>query len=194
MRIERLSDNKVMLSVTFEELRKKGCLKKHILEDSFIWHEIFDDMLDAIEEQLDIDTEGMIAIEIHSMAEHELVLILTIEQLDLYSDFSDWPTEQIEAYECEHTFKFQDIEHVIGLVHDDQRVRQLSSTLYYFKDAYYACFTFDYESQYDDFDPVLMEYGSYSSLSNDMLNEYAIPVIRSDAMRKMFTYFVNPSS
>ncbi|GLY09822.1 adaptor protein MecA [Bacillus badius] len=190
MRIERLSDNKVMLSVTYEELRKKGCLKKHILEDSYIWHEIFDEMLDVIEEQLDIDTEGMIAIEVHSMSGDELVLILTIDHFDFLNKVEEAPAEIEDEYGCELTFKFADIEDVIGLVHDEKKVRAIQSSLFYFKDAYYLCFSFDFDSQFDDLESALLEYGWMSSLSEELLKEYAIQVIPEEATAKIYEYFV----
>ncbi len=190
MRIERLSENKVKLSVTYDELRKRGCLKKHILEDSFIWHEIFDEMLDAIEEQLNIDTEGMIAIEVHSMAGDELVLILTIEHLDFFDKLEDVAGGKSDEHGFEQTIKFLDIEDLIGLVHDDPRIRSISSSLFYFKGAYYVNFSFDFDSQFDVFEAVLMEYGMYSSLPEEMLKEYALTIIPSNAMRKLYQYFI----
>ncbi|OZI11644.1 hypothetical protein CEW92_10090 [Bacillaceae bacterium SAS-127] len=190
MRIERLSDNQVKLSVTYDELRKRGCLKKHILEDSFVWHEIFDEMLDAIEEQLNMDTEGMIAIEVHSMAGDELVLILTIDQLDFFNKLDDVSGGKSDEYGFEQTIKFTDIEDVIGLVHDDKRIRSIQSSLFYFKGAYYASFSFDLDSQFDAFEAILMEYGMYSSLPEEMLKEYALTIIPSDAMRKLYQYFI----
>ncbi|KMY54637.1 hypothetical protein AC623_12455 [Bacillus sp. FJAT-27231] len=190
MRIERLSDNKVMLSITYEELRKKGCLKKHILEDSYIWHEIFDEMLDVIEEQLDIDTEGMIAIEVHSMSGEELVLILTIDHFDFLNKVEEVPAETEDPYGCELTFKFADIEDVIGLVHDEKKIRDIQSSLFYFKDAYYLCFSFDFDSQYDALEAALLEYGWMSSLSEELLKEYAILVIPLEATEKVYEYFV----
>ncbi|KAB7708888.1 hypothetical protein F9802_01715 [Bacillus aerolatus] len=190
MRIERLSDNKVMLSVSYEELREKGCLKKHILEDSYIWHEIFDEMLDVIEEQLDIDTEGMIAIEVHSMSGDELVLILTIDHFDFLDKVDEVPAESEDTLGCDLTFKFQDIEDAIGLVHDEKKVREIQSALYYFKDAYYICFSFDFDSQYDGLEAALLEYASPSSLPEEMLKEYATPVIQKEATKKIYEFFV----
>ncbi|MFK2824236.1 adaptor protein MecA [Bacillus sp. B190/17] len=190
MRIERLSDNKVMLSITYEELRKKGCTKKHILEDSYIWHEIFDEMLDAIEEQLDIDTEGMIAIEVHSMSGDELVLILTIDHFEFLDTVDEVPAEEDGEYGCDLTFKFTDIEDIIGLVHDEKKVRDIESSLFYFKDAYYLCLSFDFDSQYDALEAVLLEYGVLSSLPEEMLKEYALLVIPLEATKKVYEYFV----
>lgn len=191
MKIERLSDNKVKLSITYEELREKGCSKKHILEDSYIWHEIFDEMLDVVEEQLEIDTGGMIAIEVHSMAGEELVLILTIDHFDFLSEMEDVPAEtEGDMTGCELTFKFEDIENVIGFIHDEKKVRNIQSSLYYFKDAYYMCFSFDFDSQYESLEASLLEYAAPSSLSEELLKEYAILVIEVDAAQKVYEWFV----
>ncbi|WP_100331439.1 adaptor protein MecA [Bacillus xiapuensis] len=194
MKIERLSDNKVKLTITYEELRKKGCLKKHILEDSFIWHEIFDEMLEAIEEQLKIDTEGMIAIEVHSMAGEELVLILTIEHLEFLDKLKEAAIARAGERGFKHTIKFTDIENVISLVHDEKRIRPISSSLFYFKGAYYLCLSFDFSQQYELFEAVLKEYGTYSSLSVEMLEEYALTVIPSNALMKVYDHFIKQLS
>lgn len=79
MKLERISQNKIKYSITFEELLDKGLHEEEF--ESFIWYELFDEMVEIAKQKYQCDIPDTISIEIFSLNSSEIVLILTMDEL-----------------------------------------------------------------------------------------------------------------
>ena len=87
MKLEKISDNKIKFSIGVEELEQKGLFEQDQWKDSYIWHDLFEEMLDEVQGKFGIETQVEITVEIESFDEQEICMILTLESEE---DFSDW--------------------------------------------------------------------------------------------------------
>ncbi|KQL53681.1 hypothetical protein AN964_09325 [Heyndrickxia shackletonii] len=181
MKLERLSQNKLKYSITFEELVKKGFLEEGL--ESFIWHDLFDEMVEVAKEEYHFEVTDSISIEIYSLNPKEIVLILTIDEI------SELIEEGIEnnGINRKNIYCFQSIEDVILLslcVHNLQL--NIASKLIQFENQYYIIIQSD---NLNTFPFLCEEYGTQTNTSAEFLEEYGVPIIEHNALDVISTYF-----
>lgn len=183
MKLERLSQNKLKYSITFEELVKKGFLEEGL--ESFIWHDLFDEMVEVAKEEYHFDVTDSISIEIFSLNPKEIVLILTIDEL------SELTEEGIEHNEVnrKNIYSFESIDDVILLSLCVQNLQlKTASKLIQFENQYYLIFHSD---NLNSFIYLCEEYGTRTNMSAEFLEEYGVPIIDHHALDVISTYFSN---
>ncbi|HZG70032.1 MAG TPA: adaptor protein MecA [Chondromyces sp.] len=189
MKIERLSENKIKLTMTVEELHAKGLFNQQLLEDSIAWHDFFDEVLEAAEEKYGIQAAGSITIEIHAMTEKELILVLSFGSDDVIDDSGNEGLFVNTGSGIEEIYLFEDIEHVICLIFDCKKVRKIKSSLYFFDGRYYLYLHFKNYEEKALLEPSILEYAEFSKLTKEFLYEYGKVIIKEYATSRLFTHF-----
>ncbi|MFD1707113.1 adaptor protein MecA [Siminovitchia sediminis] len=189
MKLERISSNKIKYSITFDELTKKGFLQEEILKDSFIWDVLFDEMLDEASRIYEFNDIGAVSIEIFSLTSKELVLILTLEEENLYEEHVQDP--EIELHE-DILYKFEDFEYIIWLAKRFQtlNIPYGESSLYALDDCYYVKIATEAGFR-DPIECLCSEYGEYSEVSEAYLNEYGARIIDEGVFPFIYYHFSN---
>ncbi|RST58207.1 hypothetical protein D5F11_018210 [Siminovitchia terrae] len=190
MKLERISSNKIKYSITFEELTNKGFLQDELLRDSFVWDVLFDEMLDEASRIYELNDFGAVSIEIFSLTSRELVLILTLEEEEVWHD-TIIKDELPEAEKDQGLlYRFEEFDHVILLV---KRLASLnidcaSSTLFAFRDLYYLKMD-GVSIIHDTIESLCSEYGEEAGVSEAYLEEYAVKIIDKKAFPLIDDHF-----
>ncbi|MBN8190776.1 adaptor protein MecA [Bacillus sp. NTK074B] len=194
MKLERISDNKIKFSISVEELEQKGLFEQDQWKDSYMWHDLFEDMLDEVQGKFGIETQMEITVEIESFDDHEICMILTLESED---DFSDWEesTELMKSMNDHDVLVyFDDFDDLIALL---KRIKQMGEV----NNALFQCSIYFYEKKYyilienllegDSFilEAICAEYGLQTTITKYILLEYGHAVLTRDSIDKILYYF-----
>ena len=190
MRLERLSNNKIKIFFTFDDLFDRGVTKEEIRGNSLKVHKLFQDMVEEACEELDFDMSGSIAIEIISLQAQGLVIIVTKEEEDTLTDEEDYLNLKVKMDDCPHIlFFFQDIEDVIQLCYR-LCLKEISvSSLYLYDNQYYLLLEDIQENLFDAVSSLAAEYGRASTLTLFRINEYGKCLIQKEAITTLTGYF-----
>ncbi len=189
MKLERLTRNKIKFSIGVDELEAKGMLNENFLKESLIWHELFEEMLEQIQDKYGIDSQVEVTVEVHSFNEQEVQLILTLEiDEQLFED--EIHSYSLEYIQCE-IFAFEDFEAVISFSRTiKNKVHCKSISLYSFKEIYYIVFEKLIDKDYV-IEAVANEFGSKAKMTIEYLDDYGKLLIENDLIETLERYFKN---
>lgn len=190
MKLERLSNNKIKIFFTFDDLFDRGVTKEEIRGNSLKVHKLFQDMVEEACDELDFDMSGSIAIEIISLQSQGLVIIVTKDEEDTLTDEEDYLNLKVKMDDCPHIlFFFHDIEDVIQLCYR-LFLKDISvSSLYIYDEHYYLLIEEVQEDLFDAISSLVSEYGRASTLTLFRMNEYGKCLIAQDAITTLTGYF-----
>ncbi|XEC92777.1 genetic competence negative regulator [Paenibacillus tarimensis] len=202
MKIERLSQDKIRIFLTFDDLLERGIQKDDMWREIPKVHELFSEMMDQAYTELGFDASGPLAVEVFALPAQGMVVIVTRGKAESQrSDASERDDDHDDdVYEMEVTlehsdvvmYAFRDFEDVISVSHhllsagltEDGR-------LYAYKNNWILAF-----------DPsgaetvkihaviaLLAEYGEATSVTSAVLEEYGKVVIAAGAVREICTHF-----
>ncbi|MEI2665072.1 adaptor protein MecA [Rossellomorea sp. LJF3] len=194
MKLERISDNKIKFSISVEELEQKGLFEQDQWKDSYMWHDLFEDMLDEVQGKFGIETQMEITVEIESFDDQEICLILTLESED---DFSDWEegTEMMKSMNDHDVLVyFNDFEDLLNLLRRLNEIGKLSHSLiqcsiFHYEKKYYVLIENLLESDSFVLEAICAEYGQHSTITKHILMEYGRVVLLRDSIKKILQYF-----
>ena len=126
MKLERISDNKIKFSISVEELEQKGLFEQDQWKDSYMWHDLFEDMLDEVQGKFGIETQMEITVEIESFDDQEICLILTLESEDDFSDREEGTEMMKSMNDHDVLVYFNDFEDLLNLLKRINEMGKLS--------------------------------------------------------------------
>lgn len=197
MRMERLSQDKIRIFLTFDDLSERGIQKEDMWREIPKVHELFSEMMDQAYSELGFDASGPLAVEVFGMPAQGMVVIVTRGKLEREPDAHTEDEE--EVYELEVTleqseaiiYRFRDIEDAIGAAKTlIGRVTE-EGRMYRYQNHWVLAFDpagFD-SASYNVLIAVLAEYGDATSVTPAVLEEYGKLIIESDAVRVLATTF-----
>ena len=126
MKIERLSQDKIRIFLTFDDLLERGIQKEDMWREIPKVHELFSEMMDQAYSELGFDANGPLAVEVFALPAQGMVVIVTRGKMNGNSEDRATPkmmTTEDEIYEMEVTleqsdivmYAFRDIEDVISV-------------------------------------------------------------------------------
>ncbi|RUS48146.1 genetic competence negative regulator [Cohnella sp. AR92] len=199
MRMERLSQDKIRIFLTFDDLTERGIQKEDMWREIPKVHELFSEMMDQAYSELGFDASGPLAVEVFAMPAQGMVVIVTRGKLDKDPESSSEDELDEEVYEMEVTleqseaiiYRFRDIEDAIGAA------KMLSSHLteegrmYRYQNQWILCFDPAglENSSYHALIAVLAEYGEATSVTPAVLEEYGKLIIASNAVKVLSESF-----
>lgn len=199
MRVERLSQDKIRIFLTFDDLHERGIEKEDIWRDIPKVHDLFNDMMEQAYHELGFEVMGPVAVEVFALPAQGMVVIVTRGRsqaaLDDDSDFDD-----DDIYEMEVTLEesediiyyFQDFEHLLEACHRINSVLPEGGKVYGYNDRYYLVLDeieWDNQQLYQTLIALLSEYGEASTVTKYVLGEYGKTVIDKDAIRTLCAHF-----
>ncbi|CAM3973275.1 adaptor protein MecA [Lederbergia lenta] len=190
MKLERISPNQIRYSITFEELKVRGFIQEDIMKESFIWDELFDEMLVEASKIFELEECEAVAIEIFSLTSKELVLILTLDDEEQIVPRIEKVLEEDITEKENFVFSFHDIEHCISLAKAINQLQPelLESSLYAMEDIYYLVIKIE-TIKYIGIETLCQEFGCSSLLSSIVLNEYGKLISQKQAIATLCKYF-----
>lgn len=191
MRVERLNKDKVKIFMSYEDLTERGVARDDIWSDAPEMHELLNDMMDEVYDELGFEVFGSVAIEVYALPTQGVIVIITRGE--------DVNKEQHAIYQVDVrigqnnfiVFSFSDFEHVIDAVKRLKHYQLQNGSLYSYKDHYILLLQeneFKAEN-YDALVAILSEYGLNSSLTKEYLAEYAKPIVEGNAIEVISKHF-----
>ncbi len=202
MKIERLTQDKIRIFLTSDDLMERGIQKEDMWREIPRVHELFSEMMDQAYTELGFDATGPLAVEVFSLPAQGMVVIVTkgkqrTEQGNAYLYDEDDHDEDV--YEMEVmleqsdiiSYAFQDIEDVISAAKAIRSILPEGGSLYHYKDRWIL--QWDpiemEEKQYQGLIAILSEYGEATSITEAFLEEYGKKVIANKAIEQLCTHF-----
>ncbi|WP_168119182.1 genetic competence negative regulator [Paenibacillus sp. HB172176] len=201
MKIERLSQDKIRIFLTFDDLLERGIQKDDMWREPPKLHELFLEMMEQAYTELGFDADGPLAVEVLAMPAQGMVIIVTrgksnsaadgaTEEDDLEDDIYDMEVtmEQTDIV----MYAFRDFEDVISVC------RQLMASsftedgrLYTYNGKYILALepALIDSSRHNAVIAVLAEYGDATSVTSAMLEEYGKIIMPEHAVREICSHF-----
>lgn len=198
MKMERLSQDKIRIFLTFDDLTERGIQKDDMWREIPKVHELFSDMMDQAYTELGFDPSGPLAVEVLALPAQGMVVIVTRSKMDFHSSDS-YDEEVEEMYELEVTLEqsdqisyvFHDFEDLVRMAKVLQPMVTDGGILFSYKNKWFLQLdAVDMEeSGYQAVIAVLSEYGDAASVTRAVLEEYGKTVIAADAVNVLCTHF-----
>lgn len=190
MRLERLTENKLKIFLTIDDLSERGLTKEDIWKDSLKWHQLFQDLLYEACEQFGFDINGTGAVvEIFSLHAQEVVMLVTLEENEEESFIDPFFDFNIHVKDESILFEFTDFEEVIQLSKRLNNINVTGGTLYGMNHLYFLFFDERSLPNYENVVAHMAEFGSSSLESVHRLNEYGNMIIKDSAIETLVHYF-----
>ncbi|MFE0505721.1 genetic competence negative regulator [Peribacillus butanolivorans] len=190
MKLERLTNNKIKIFLTLDDLIDRGITKEDILGNSLKVHKLFQDMVEEACEELSFKMSGSIAIEIFSLPAQGLIIIVTKEEEELLTEEEEFLDLQVKIDDFPHIlYVFDEFEDIVQLSHRLSYHGLLNSTLYHYEGRYYLLIENVKDTTYDTVISLAAEYGHASTLTLYRINEYGTCIIEKDAIHVLTSHF-----
>ncbi|MFC0472927.1 genetic competence negative regulator [Halalkalibacter kiskunsagensis] len=197
MRLERLNTNKFKAFLTFDDMRERGLTKEDLWQDLPKVHDLFRDMILEADDELGFKVDGPIAVEVYAMPAQGMVIIVSKsigdEEFDEEGFEEGYIEMQVTLDETEDIFyEFEDIEDVIAASSRLFPFGIQGGALYSYKGKYYVKFEeFDVDVvDEDSFVALLSEFGSPSTVSSFLVEEYGKCLMKYDAILELYNTFI----
>ncbi|MGQ3477484.1 genetic competence negative regulator [Paenibacillus sp. TY11] len=200
MKIERLSQDKIRIFLTFDDLSERGIQKDDMWQEIPRVHELFTEMMDQAYSELGFDATGPLAVEVFALPAQGMVVIVTRGKYD-HQHYGSGPDEELpeEVYEMEVTlehsdsivYAFSDFEVLIEAAHMLRSNTTEAGKLYHYRGKWILHLEPEEveESKLAALIAVLAEFGEGSSVTPAMLEEYGKLVIPEQAVAVICTHF-----
>ncbi|CAM3124228.1 genetic competence negative regulator [Paenibacillus lupini] len=204
MKIERLSQDKIRIFLTFDDLLERGIQKEDMWREIPKVHDLFSEMMEQAYSELGFDASGPLAVEVFALPAQGMVVIVTRGKMNGVSDeraTDDEDTED-EIYEMEVTmeqsdivmYSFRDFEDVINVCKQLQAASLTEDgRLYSYNGRYILALepALIETARHNAVIALLAEYGEATSVTYAMLEEYGKVIMPSQAVREICTHFYN---
>ncbi|MBY9081628.1 genetic competence negative regulator [Paenibacillus sp. HN-1] len=199
MRIERLSQDKIRIFLTFDDLSERGIQKEDMWQEVPKVHDLFTEMMDQAYTELGFDATGPLAVEVFALPAQGMVVIVTRGKYDHHYGASGDEDLPDEIYEMEVTleqadsivYAFRDFEVVIEAAHVLVNSITPLGKLYSYNDKWYLYFDpkeFE-EPALASLVAVLAEFGESSPVTEAVLDEYGKTVMAENAVQQICSFF-----
>lgn len=200
MRIERLSQDKIRIFLTFDDLSERGIQKEDMWQEVPKVHDLFTEMMDQAYSELGFDATGPLAVEVFALPAQGMVVIVTRGKYD-HHQYGISGEEELpeEIFEMEVTLEqsdsimyvFRDFEVLIEAAHVLIGNITSKGKLYSYNDRWYLYFD---PKEFEDqalfgLIAVLSEFGEASSVTEAVLDEYGKIAMQENAVELLCTHF-----
>ncbi|PWW05578.1 adapter protein MecA 1/2 [Paenibacillus cellulosilyticus] len=202
MKIERLSQDKIRIFLTFDDLLERGIQKEDMWREIPKVNELFSEMMDQAHSELGFEASGPLAVEVFALPAQGMVVIVTRGKLNVHADDSIHEDDESDedVYEMEVTleqsdmvmYAFRDFEDVIAVA------KQLSQSeltddgrLFSYNGKYIMAIdpsSID-PSRHNALIALLAEFGEATSVTEAVLEEYGKVIMDEGAVRQLCQYF-----
>lgn len=192
MRLERLTNNKIKIFISSDDLMERGLSKEDIWHDSLKWRQLFHDMLEEANKEFGVNLDGSIAVEIFSLQAQGMIMIVTLHEYDDENDLfyiDDFVDMQVFVDESNDIlFEFDNIEHLIQLAHRLYPLNVTGGSLYAMNERFFIYFENGLH-QIEKVVSLLAEYGNPSVTTIYRLQEYGKKILQDNAIETFVHYF-----
>ncbi len=189
MRVERLDNDKVKIYMSYEDLKERGLAKDDIWSDKQEVHDLLNDIMDEVYDELGFEVFGSVAIEVFALPTKGVIVIIT--RANNFEHPAFFQLDVRISHNNYIIFEFKEFDDLVDAAHKaEHSVHKNSKVLYL--DGKYLLFIDEDEFAIDDYDTIsalLSEYGNISQLTKEYLLEYAKVIIENNAIQELINNF-----
>lgn len=191
MKLERLSDHKLKIFLTFDDLYEHGLTVDDLKRNEMKIHVKIQQMVEQACDEINFQIKGAIGIEIYSLHTQGLMMIITRdEDLCFLDDDELFNMQMLMEEQLEIIYAFQTFEDVIQLCKILNRIQSVEeSSVYYLDESYYLRIEKIQSDQYDNVIALVAEFGTLSTLTIFQLVEYGKLIIEDIAIEEIANTF-----
>jgi adapter protein MecA 1/2 len=199
MKIERLSQDKIRIFLTFDDLMERGIQKEDMWREIPKVHELFSEMMDQAHSELGFEASGPLAVEVFALPAQGMVVIVTRGKMETKHLLQSEDEEDEEVYEMEVTleqsdlisYSFHDFEHLLSVAKMINSDLMDGGVLFSYKGKWILQLEpVEMEEQrYQALIAMLSEFGQATSVTRAVLEEYGKVIIADDAVKVLCSYF-----
>ena len=199
MKIERLSQDKIRIFLTFDDLSERGIQKEEMWQEIPKVYDLFTEMMDQAYSELGFDATGPLAVEVFALSAQGVVVIVTRGKYD--QQFGGLPEDMMpdEIYEMEVTLEhsgdivyvFDDFEMLIEAAHMLNQLVDGSGALYSYQGKWFL--RLDAErfgnDRVNSVIAIMSEFGHSTGVTESILEEYGKTVMPEQAVENICYHF-----
>lgn len=202
MKIERLSQDRIRIFLTFDDLLERGIQKDDMWREPPKLHELFLEMMEQAYTELGFDASGPLAVEVLAMPAQGMVIIVTRGKSNHAGDERSREEDELEddIYDMEVTmeesdvvmYAFRDFEDVIAAAKQlKASALTESGRLYSYNGKWILAIEPAYvdASKHQAVIALLAEYGEAVSVTFAMLEEYGKVIMAESAVKEICEHF-----
>lgn len=202
MKIERLSQDRIRIFLTFDDLLERGIQKDDMWREPPKLHELFLEMMEQAYTELGFDASGPLAVEVLAMPAQGMVIIVTRGKPNHAGDERSRDEDELEddIYDMEVTmeqsdvvmYAFRDFEDVISVAKQMMASALTESgRLYSYNGKWILAIEPSHvdSSKHQAVIALLAEYGEAVSVTFAMLEEYGKVIMPESAVREICSHF-----
>lgn len=199
MKIERLSQDKIRIFLTFDDLSERGIQKEEMWQEIPKVYDLFTEMMDQAYSELGFDATGPLAVEVFALPAQGMVVIVTRGKYDHHFGGLSEDEMPDEIYEMEVTleqngsivYAFDDFEVLVEAAHMLKDLAGGAGTLYRYMDKWFLWMDPDQlsESKHGAVTALLAEFGRSSTITDAVLEEYGSKVMPERAVEQICNHF-----
>ncbi|RWZ60240.1 genetic competence negative regulator [Halobacillus fulvus] len=192
MRVERMSNEKFKIFLTFDDLTDRGLSRDELWNDLPRVHRIFSDMMYDAGIELGVELTGVLLVQVYLLQAQGMLIVVTKTESDEFEEEEDYIEMKVTLDESkEIMFTFDNFEDVIQSGLHLHRLGVEGGRLFYYHDHYYMLLT-DEDILHLDPDQViaiLSEFASASTATSHRLIEYGKTVMNELACTTIANHF-----
>ena len=192
MRLERITNNKIKVFLTFDDLSDRGLTKEDLWQDSEKVHQLFRDMMDSANDELGFEVNGSIAVEVYSLQAQGMVIIVTVTDDISDEEFlDDYIEMQVTIDESKEVlYEFSSFEHIIDLAKRLQPFQMGAGKIYYYQELYFLLLEEkNSHLEMETLISLLSEYGSPATMTIHRIHEYGKIIMEENALSTIRKHF-----
>lgn len=195
MKIERMSQDKIRIFLTVDDLTERGMHKEDIWQEIPKTQKLFCEMMDQATSQLGFDPKGPLVVEVFAIPTQGMLVVVSRRLPPLTLDYAskeNGEEEEEEEYDLAVTLEetdmisyvFTDFEHVVAVSKRIGAQYTDGGTLYRFKGEWVLQIEYDTSDQrkLGGLIANLAEFGEACSVTANILEAYGLVVMEDNAI------------
>ncbi|MBM7552438.1 genetic competence negative regulator [Thalassobacillus pellis] len=195
MRLERMSNEKFKIFLTFDDLIERGLTKEDLWHDLPRVHQLFSDMMYEASDELGFELDGTLLVQVYLLQAQGMFIVVTQTESDLDEEDEDYIEMKVTLDESkELIFSFCEFEDIIQVSHSLYNLGVRGGCVDYYQDLYYMRLEEeDIETMDKEYIIALMsEFGTPSIITSYRLDEYGKTILAKQAVNQIHHYFIQP--
>lgn len=211
MEIERIDDDTIKFTLSYIDMEARGFTREEVWNNREKSEELFWDMMDEVDEEIEFYIDGPLWIQVHAKSEGIEVIVTSAMSADgqwKVSPFDENDARKIfeqgekdfrelenlfkaeaenEQESIENVFAFKEFEDVIRLASRMHEYGEKTS-LYYYDEKYYLYVAYDEEQKLNTYS-ILTEFASPSKITIHLLEEYGKVIFGQNVFQEIEKHF-----
>ncbi|UOQ42684.1 genetic competence negative regulator [Halobacillus salinarum] len=194
MRVERVTNEKFKIFLTFDDLMDRGLTRDELWSDLPRVHRIFSDMMYDAGTELGVELNGVLLVQVYLLKAQGMLVVVTRTEGDEMDEDEDYMEMKVTLDESkEMMFIFNDFEDIIQAGIHLHQLNVTGGSVFSYNGEYYMLLQ-DEDIIHLDSEQVialLSEFASASAATSHRLMEYGKVIMDGQACATIFHHFSN---